>query len=137
LLSNTRKIALGIEAGTFGFIERCGVHGNSKELLDDLLRTVKSFGFEHLILSGVPLGGQKLAPMVELNGWPSGWFERYVKQEHAAVDGVCIWSRQISPSLLLVGRSRQMVGHERVAAGCKRSNRVRYPKRVRGADAFT
>ncbi|MGE0282758.1 MAG: LuxR family transcriptional regulator [Rhizobiaceae bacterium] len=83
---------MGIEADTFGFIERCGVHGNSKELLDDLLRTVKSFGFEHLILSGVPLGGQKLAPMVELNGWPAGWFERYVEQEHAAVDGVCIWS---------------------------------------------
>ena len=43
-------------------------------------------------MSGVPLGGQKLAPMVELNGWPAGWFERYVEAEHAAVDGVCIYS---------------------------------------------
>jgi LuxR family transcriptional regulator, quorum-sensing system regulator BjaR1 len=83
---------LSIEADTFGFIERCGVHSTPKDLLDDLSETVKAFGFEHLILSGVPLGGQKLAPMVELNGWPAGWFERYIDQEHAAVDGVCIWS---------------------------------------------
>ena len=83
---------MSIEADTFGFIERCGVHSTPKDLLDDLSETVKAFGFEHLILSGVPLGGQKLAPMVELNGWPAGWFERYIDQEHAAVDGVCIWS---------------------------------------------
>ncbi|WP_292235364.1 LuxR family transcriptional regulator [Mesorhizobium sp.] len=60
--------------------------------MSDLLETVRNLGFEHLILSGVPLGGQKLAPMVELNGWPAGWFERYVEAEHAAVDGVCIYS---------------------------------------------
>ncbi|WP_245262369.1 LuxR family transcriptional regulator [Mesorhizobium sp. WSM3626] len=60
--------------------------------MGDLLDTVKNLGFEHLILSGVPLGGQKLSPMVELNGWPRGWFERYVEAEHAAVDGVCIYS---------------------------------------------
>ncbi|WP_245322454.1 MULTISPECIES: LuxR family transcriptional regulator [Mesorhizobium] len=60
--------------------------------MSDLLATVKNLGFEHLILSGVPLGGQKLAPMVELNGWPKGWLERYVEAEHAAVDGVCIYS---------------------------------------------
>lgn len=83
---------MGIEADTFGFIERCGEHKTPRDLLDDLLASVRALGFEHLILSGVPIGGQKLAPMVELNGWPEGWFERYVEQEHAAVDGVCIWS---------------------------------------------
>ncbi|MER8640195.1 LuxR family transcriptional regulator [Mesorhizobium sp. M1365] len=81
-----------IDSEVFEFVERCNKHTATGPLLGDLLETVKSLGFEHLILSGVPLGGQKLAPMVELNGWPPGWFERYVEAEHAAVDGVCIYS---------------------------------------------
>ncbi|MER9951871.1 LuxR family transcriptional regulator [Mesorhizobium sp. M0047] len=81
-----------IDSDVFDFVERCRKHGAAASLLTDLLETVKKIGFEHLILSGVPLGGQKLAPMVELNGWPNGWFERYVEAEHAAVDGVCIYS---------------------------------------------
>lgn len=81
-----------IDAAVFDFIERCQQHKEAKPLLGDLLSTVKEFGFDHLIVSGVPVGGQKLAPMVELNGWPSGWFERYVEQSHAAIDGVCLYS---------------------------------------------
>ncbi|MER9228936.1 LuxR family transcriptional regulator [Mesorhizobium sp. M0664] len=81
-----------IDSEVFDFVERCRKHANVGQLLTDLLHTVKTLGFEHLILSGVPLGGQKLAPMVELNGWPNGWFERYVDAEHAVVDGVCIYS---------------------------------------------
>ncbi|MER9349972.1 LuxR family transcriptional regulator [Mesorhizobium sp. M0227] len=81
-----------IDADVFDFVERCRKHSLAKTLLGDLLETVRNLGFEHLILSGVPLGGQKLGPMVELNGWPEGWFERYVEAEHAAVDGVCIYS---------------------------------------------
>lgn len=81
-----------IDSDVFDFVERCRKHTATGPLLSDLLETVRKLGFEHLILSGVPLGGQKLAPMVELNGWPKGWFERYVEAEHAAVDGVCIYS---------------------------------------------
>ncbi|AZO08385.1 MULTISPECIES: LuxR family transcriptional regulator [unclassified Mesorhizobium] len=81
-----------IDSDVFDFVERCRKHTATGPLLSDLLETVRNLGFEHLILSGVPLGGQKLAPMVELNGWPAGWFERYVEAEHAAVDGVCIYS---------------------------------------------
>lgn len=81
-----------IDSDVFDFVERCRKHSATAPVLGDLLATVKDLGFEHLILSGVPLGGQKLAPMVELNGWPAGWFERYVEAEHAAIDGVCIYS---------------------------------------------
>ncbi|WP_318012002.1 autoinducer binding domain-containing protein [Mesorhizobium sp. ESP-6-4] len=81
-----------IDSDVFDFVERCRKHTATGPLLSDLLETVRNLGFEHLILSGVPLGGQKLAPMVELNGWPAGWFDRYVEAEHAAVDGVCIYS---------------------------------------------
>ncbi|MER9304350.1 LuxR family transcriptional regulator [Mesorhizobium sp. M0496] len=81
-----------IDSDVFDFVERCQKHKATGPLLTDLLDMARNLGFEHLILSGVPLGGQKLAPMVELNGWPAGWFERYLEAEHAAVDGVCIYS---------------------------------------------
>ncbi|WP_292670698.1 LuxR family transcriptional regulator [Mesorhizobium sp.] len=87
-----RGVSDMIDSDVFDFIERCRKHTATAPLLNDLLETVRNLGFEHLILSGVPLGGQKLAPMVELNGWPQGWFERYVEAEHAAIDGVCIYS---------------------------------------------
>ncbi|MER8629688.1 LuxR family transcriptional regulator [Mesorhizobium opportunistum] len=85
-------VGVMIDSDVFEFVERCRAHTAPGPLLDDVLQTVRNLGFEHLILSGVPLGGQKLAPMVELNGWPEGWFKRYVEAEHAAVDGVCIYS---------------------------------------------
>jgi LuxR family quorum sensing-dependent transcriptional regulator len=81
-----------LDADCFGFIERCRQHRSSTAVLDDLLTSVRSLGFEHLILSGVPVGGQKLAPMVELMGWPDGWFDRYIEAEHAKTDAVCIYS---------------------------------------------
>lgn len=65
-----------IDSDVFDFVERCQKHKATGPLLTDLLDAVRNLGFDHLILSGVPLGGQKLAPMVELNGWPAGWFER-------------------------------------------------------------
>ena len=76
----------------FDFVERCENYLSPAAILEDLLRSVKTLGFEHLILSGVPTAGQKLAPLVELNGWPPGWFERYTQANHAAVDGVCLYS---------------------------------------------
>lgn len=81
-----------IDADVFDFIERCEAHKGPEQILDDLLKTVKVLGFSHLILSGVPIGGQKLSPMVELMGWPDGWFERYVDRSYAEVDGVCLFS---------------------------------------------
>lgn len=80
------------DADAFAFMQRCGNYASPRLLLDDLLAVAGDFGFDHLILSGVPMGGQKLAPLVELNGWPEGWFERYVEKEYSGVDGVCLYS---------------------------------------------
>lgn len=87
-------MAVGIEHEAFDFISRCWDHSAPAELLDDLLRTVRPLGFDYLIMSGVPVGGQNLAPLVELNGWPQGWLDRYLERGHAVVDGVCLYSAQ-------------------------------------------
>jgi len=80
---------MSLESDTFDFIERCGEHVSVGLVLSDLLSNVRRFGFEHLILSGVPVGGDPLEPLVDLNGWPHAWFERYSSRNYAAVDGVC------------------------------------------------
>lgn len=87
-------MATGIEHDAFAFIERCWSHTAPAGILDDLLQTVRPLGFDYLIMSGVPVGGQNLAPLVELNGWPQGWLDRYIEREHAGVDGVCLYSAQ-------------------------------------------
>ncbi|TIX52819.1 MAG: autoinducer-binding protein, partial [Mesorhizobium sp.] len=46
-----------IDSDVFDFVERCRKHTATGPLLSDLLETVRNLGFEHLILSGVPLGG--------------------------------------------------------------------------------
>ncbi|WP_292665020.1 hypothetical protein [Mesorhizobium sp.] len=77
----------------------------------------------------MPLSGQKLAPMVELNGWPAGWFERYVEAEHAAVDGVCIYSAKT------VRGSGKVVGYGRFKTCRRRGDGVRHLERLRCTDA--
>jgi LuxR family transcriptional regulator, quorum-sensing system regulator BjaR1 len=87
-----------LEHVAFDFVERCSRHRSASALLDDLLSCIKNFGYEYLILSGVPIANQKLEPLVELNGWPVGWFDRYTSRAYEKVDGVCLNSaRSISP----------------------------------------
>ena len=81
-----------LDSDVFDFIERSREYKAAADLLHDLRKTIRHFGFENFILSGVPVGGQKLAPMVELMGWPAGWFERYAGARYAEVDGVCLYS---------------------------------------------
>lgn len=62
-------------------------------MLADLMQHARRVGFEYLIFSGIPLPGEELEPLVELNGWPPGWFERYVGGNYAEIDAVCRYSR--------------------------------------------
>lgn len=74
----------------FQFIDRCQTRTSPQEVLSDLLQTSAKLGFDHLLFSGVPVGQQELAPLVELNGWPADWFERYNGQGYFKTDGVCL-----------------------------------------------
>ncbi|MBO6636771.1 MAG: autoinducer binding domain-containing protein [Roseitalea sp.] len=78
----------------FDFVARVDEHKSLDALLTDLRLQASKFGFEHLILTGVPVGGQKLEPLVALNAWPEGWFERYVANDYARHDAVCVHAAQ-------------------------------------------
>ncbi len=79
-----------LDSDAFDFVDRCSRFSNTADLLDDLRHLVAGLGFDYLIFTGVPIGNQSLAPLVELNGWPVEWFDRYVENDHAAKDSVCI-----------------------------------------------
>jgi LuxR family quorum sensing-dependent transcriptional regulator len=78
----------------FDFVARVDEHKTLDALLTDLRQQASNFGFEHLILTGVPVGGQRLEPLVALNAWPEGWFERYVANDYARHDAVCVHAAQ-------------------------------------------
>ncbi|HEX2255769.1 MAG TPA: LuxR family transcriptional regulator [Afifellaceae bacterium] len=63
-----------------------------EEVLRHLSECAGQFGLDHFILTGLPLPRQRLEPLVLLNGWPQGWFERYDSQDYFAVDGVGQWA---------------------------------------------
>ncbi|RYE54438.1 MAG: autoinducer-binding protein [Rhizobiaceae bacterium] len=83
----------GIEQDMFDFIDRCPDYRTTGPILADLMQNARRVGFECLIFSGIPLPGEALEPLVELNGWPAGWFERYVQGGYADIDAVCRHSR--------------------------------------------
>jgi LuxR family quorum sensing-dependent transcriptional regulator len=102
----------------FAFVDRCQTYSTAKTILDDLLATSRGLGFEHLLFSGVPVGDQELAPMVELNGWPPQWFDRYNSEGHFRVDGVCLHAaRTLRPFAWseIPGELRETEGTRRVA----------------------
>lgn len=83
-----------IEQDMFDFVDRCPSYRSTRPMLADLMQNARKIGFEHFIFSGIPLPGEDLAPLVELNGWPQGWLERYVEGNYPDIDGVCRYSRQ-------------------------------------------
>ena len=84
---------MSLEQDMFDFIDNCPTHRTLSPMLTDLMKLVRRVGFEHMIFSGIPMPGEELLPLVELNGWPVGWFERYVQGNYADIDGVCRYSR--------------------------------------------
>ena len=77
------------EAMVFEFIERVDNHILIDELLDDLLRVVGDYGFQHMIYTGLPVGDDSIDPLVKSNRFPQDWWNRYVEHDYAKTDAVC------------------------------------------------
>lgn len=77
------------EATVFEFIERVDNHVLIDDLLDDLLRVVGDYGFQHMIYTGLPVGDDSIDPLVKSNRFPQDWWNRYVEHDYAKTDAVC------------------------------------------------
>ena len=75
--------------------------GEAFQALDDIARLndagavvatlselTSRFGFKAFLITRMPRPGQRLEPFVLLNGWPKGWYRRYMQENHYRHDPV-------------------------------------------------
>jgi LuxR family transcriptional regulator, quorum-sensing system regulator BjaR1 len=70
---------LTISRAAFDFvdaIERVTDPGTVIELFD---RELKRYGFHAWLITGLPNRGERIDPLMMLNGWPKGWTETYTR----------------------------------------------------------
>ncbi|TCR65298.1 LuxR family transcriptional regulator [Bosea sp. BK604] len=59
-----------------------------QDVISALRDKLASFGFHAFLITGLPEQGDRIDPLVLLNGWPEGWFELYVKRGFADHDPI-------------------------------------------------
>ena len=83
---------MGIEHTTFDFIDKIRGLDDPRAILEELRSESSSLGFQHFMITGLPLPMEELAPLVMLNAWPQEWYSRYTERNYFAVDAVAQWS---------------------------------------------
>jgi len=57
-------------------------------IMDIMYRSIRSYGFDRFIVSGLPDPGVDVRPFVLLSGWDDEWYERYTGLGYVHVDPV-------------------------------------------------
>lgn len=70
------------------FIEGLGAHGNVPDAMDALAAAFGRYGFEHVIVTGLPNPDQRFSQMVLAKRWPQEWFDLYTGKSYDRVDPV-------------------------------------------------
>ena len=77
-----------IAEAVFRFVETC----DSLESVDDVLIALRGetdrLGISSFIVTGLPLPKRPLEPLVLLNAWPKGWYDRYIANDYFRIDPV-------------------------------------------------
>jgi LuxR family quorum sensing-dependent transcriptional regulator len=72
----------------FEFVETCETLSDVEVAMKAISSIVAELGFSSFIVTGLPLLNRPLEPLVLLDSWPDGWFERYCSQDYFEVDPV-------------------------------------------------
>jgi LuxR family quorum sensing-dependent transcriptional regulator len=72
----------------FGFVETCETLSDVEAVMKAISLIVADLGFSSFIVTGLPLLRRPLKPLVLLDCWPDGWFERYCSQNYFEIDPV-------------------------------------------------
>jgi LuxR family quorum sensing-dependent transcriptional regulator len=72
----------------FEFVETCETLSDVEVAMKAISSIVAELGFSSFIVTGLPLLNRPLEPLVLLDSWPDGWFERYCLQNYFEVDPV-------------------------------------------------
>lgn len=110
---------------TFEVIDELGRLHDPEAIFARLAEYLGRYGFTSFLVSGLPSQRERLEPYILLNGWPTGWFERYTAVNHYRHDP-CVrhcfstiepfaWNEL--PSNLLEGPEAKLVMNEAVDFG--------------------
>ncbi len=72
----------------FEFAELCETLTSIEDVVNAISPVVADLAFSSFIVTGLPLLNRPLEPLVLLDSWPEGWFERYCSQNYFEVDPV-------------------------------------------------
>lgn len=79
----------------FDFVERLNRHTTVSGVMDDAERTFNRFGFETIIIAGLPLvAGGDFSSRVIAKRWPAGWFDLYTRNNYEHRDPVVRYCRR-------------------------------------------
>jgi LuxR family quorum sensing-dependent transcriptional regulator len=76
------------------FIEGLEAHRSVPAAMDALEAAFARFGFEHIIVTGLPNPDQRFSQMVLAKRWPVEWFKLYTEKNYDRVDPVVRKCRQ-------------------------------------------
>ena len=91
---------MSFDAQAFDFINRLTGHMTVEAVLADLQREAAILGFDHFLVTGLPMPNEALKPLVMLNAWPEGWLDRYAECDHFRHDAVAQWALRSSEPFL-------------------------------------
>jgi LuxR family quorum sensing-dependent transcriptional regulator len=109
---------MSVEMMAFDFIDRLKTCTTVDAVLADLQRQAGRLGFDHFLVTGLPMPHEPLSPLVMLNAWPEGWFARYTAENYFRHDGVGQWAlrstepfmwSEVPPSLMQGAKSRRVM----------------------------
>jgi len=76
------------------FIEGLGAYTKVPDAMDALATAFGRYGFEHIIVTGLPNPEQRFSQMVLAKKWPAEWFSLYTQKSYDRVDPVIRKCRQ-------------------------------------------
>ena len=70
------------------FIDRLSTLTDPTTVVAALRDKLASYGFHAFLITGLPEIGDRIDPLVLLNGWPPGWFELYLEKSFSDWDPI-------------------------------------------------
>ncbi|SIQ75650.1 LuxR family transcriptional regulator [Bosea sp. TND4EK4] len=87
-----RRFETGRDA--LDFISQLSALTNAESVVGALRDKLASFGYHAFLITGLPDTGDRIDPLVLINGWPSGWFDLYVARSFADHDPIAAHCKQ-------------------------------------------
>jgi LuxR family quorum sensing-dependent transcriptional regulator len=81
-------VAPSIAEAVFNFVETCDALASVDAVLSALRKETDRLGISSFIITGLPLPKRPLEPLVLLNAWPKGWYDRYIANDYFSIDPV-------------------------------------------------